>query len=81
MTLVDDIFVRINEDMPNSMAEMVCPNIDGTYTILLNGKLSQEMQTKAFWHAIGHINRNDFEHVEKYGIQVVESNAHNKKGD
>lgn len=80
MILVDDIIVRINEDMPNGMAEMVCPNTDGTYTVLLNGKLSQEMQTQAFWHAISHIDMNDFERVETYGIQAIETQAH-KKGD
>jgi len=80
MTLVDDIFVRINENMPNSMAEMVCPNIDGTYTILLNGNLSYEKQYNAFWHAISHIKNNDFERVETYGVQAIETQAH-KKGD
>lgn len=80
MILVNDIVVRIHEDMPTCMAEMVTPNSDGTYTILLNGKLSYEKQTEAFWHAIRHINHNDFERVEALGIQVIENQAH-KKGE
>ena len=78
MTLVDDIIVNVNNDMPLCMAEMVTPNSDGTYTILLNGKLSHEMQTKAFCHAIGHIDRNDFERVEIYGVQSIEAEAHGR---
>ena len=79
MILVDDIHVYINEDMPSGMHEMVSPNPDGTYTILLNGNLSREKQTEAFWHAIWHIEHNDFERVETYGIQIIESQAHARK--
>ena len=79
MILVDDIHVYINEDMPSGMYEMVSPNQDGTYTILLNGNMSREKQVEAFWHAIGHIERNDFERVETYGVQLIEAEAHNKE--
>lgn len=78
MILVDDIYVYVNENMPAGAAEVVAPNEDGTYTILLNGNLSHEMQKKAFWHAIGHINRNDFERVETEGIQRIEAEAHRR---
>lgn len=78
MILVDDVVVNVNNDMPLCMAEMITPNSDGTYTIFINGKLSHEMQTKAFWHAIGHIEHNDFERIESYGIQVIESEAHER---
>lgn len=79
MILVDDIFVYVNEDMPSGAAELVAPNPDGTYTILLNGNLSKKKQVDAFWHAINHIRNDDFERVELCGIQMVESEAHNKK--
>ena len=78
MILVDDIHVYVNENMPSGAAEMVSPNPDGTYTILLNGNLSREMQTEAFWHAVGHIEGNDFERVEKYGVQAIETEAHRR---
>jgi hypothetical protein len=78
MILLDDIFVYENENMPCGAAEMVCPNADGSYTILLNSKLTAERQSEAFWHAIGHIENHDFERIEEYGVQLVESQAHQK---
>ena len=80
MTLLDDVFVYLNEDMPEGAREMVCPNSDGTYTVLINGSLRKEDQVRAFWHAIRHIDRNDFERVEKYGVQAIEADAHRKGG-
>ena len=79
MILLDDIHVYLNQDMPPDASEMVCPNPDGTYTILINGSLTQELQTEAFWHAVRHIQRSDFERVERYGIQAIEAEAHNKR--
>lgn len=80
MILLDDIFIYPNENMPSGAAEMVCKNEDNTYTILVNSNLTAERQTEAVWHAIGHIQNNDFERVEEYGIQKIESQAHKKKG-
>ena len=77
MILLDDIFVYVNEDMPDGAKEMVCPNSDGTYTVLINGSLDANSQTEAFWHAIRHIRSNDFERVERYGVQAIEAEAHN----
>lgn len=78
MILLDDVFVYINEDMPDSITEAVSPNSDGTYTILLNGNLSTEVLRKAFFHAIEHIEHNDFERVETYGIQNIENHAYER---
>ena len=76
MILLDDIFVHFNDDMPAGAREAVCSNPDGTYTVLINGDLTKEEQTAAFWHAVRHIQHNDFERVERYGIQTVETEAH-----
>lgn len=76
MILLDDIFVYLNRDMPDGAKEIVCTNTDGTYTVLINGDLTQEEQNAAFWHALHHIQRHDFERVETYGIQALESEAH-----
>ena len=73
MILLDDIFVYINENMPPDVSGLVSPNPDGTYTILINGQLPREQQVDAFWHEVGHIKRNDFERVETYGVQLIES--------
>lgn len=79
MILLDDIHVFINGDMPTKAKEVVSPNPDGTYTILINGKLSQKDQVDAFWHAVRHIDSNDFERVETLGIQKIEMQAHRKE--
>ena len=79
MILLDDINVHVFENMPTGISEMVSPNPDGTYTILLNGNLSYEKQYNAFWHAISHIKNNDFERVETYGVQTIETQAHRKE--
>lgn len=80
MILLDDIFVYLNDDMPDGAREMVCPNPDGTYTVLINGSLDADSQTDAFWHAIRHIRSNDFERVERFGVQAIEAEAHGKGG-
>lgn len=79
MILLDDIFIYPNENMPSGATEMVCKNEDNTYTILVNSNLTAERQTEAIWHAISHIQNNDFERVEEYGIQKIESQAHNER--
>lgn len=79
MILLDDIHVYINGEMPTGAKEMVSPNLDGTYTILINGKLSRKDQVNAFWHAVRHIDNNDFERVETLGIQKIEVQAHGKE--
>jgi len=80
MILLDDVFVYLNEDMPEGAREMVCPNPDGTYTVLINGSLRKEDQVQAFWHAVRHIDHNDFERVEECGIQAIEAEAHEEGG-
>lgn len=80
MILLDDIYVHLNDDMPSGAREAVCSNPDGTYTVLINGDLTKEEQTAAFWHAVRHIQNDDFERVEQYGIQAIEAEAHKEGG-
>ena len=53
--------------------EMVVPNEDGSYTILINAKLSQDGQIMAYQHAMNHISGGDF---EKSDVQIIEATAH-----
>lgn len=53
--------------------EMVVPNEDGSYTILINSRLTYDSQLKAYEHAMRHINNNDF---EKTDVQPIEYSAH-----
>lgn len=61
-------------DFPNSQKEMVVENEDGSYTILLNAKLSNEQQLKSYEHAMKHIKNDDF---SKTDVQSIENSAHN----
>ena len=60
-------------DFPNYGREMVVLNEDGSYTILINTKLSHESQVQAYAHAMRHINNHDF---EKSDVQQIEAVAH-----
>ena len=60
-------------NFPNTQKEMVMPNEDGSYTILINAKLSYSGQLKAYEHAMKHIQNGDF---EKDCVQTIEYHAH-----
>ena len=53
--------------------ELVTPNEDGSYTVLINARMSYEMQRKALLHALKHILNDDF---EKENVQQIEAAAH-----
>lgn len=53
---------------------MVIQNEDGSYTILINSKLSDKGRMKAYQHALKHIQKDDF---GKYNVQEIEYDAHN----
>lgn len=71
MTTPDVNTFLVNFPTPGN--EMVVENEDGSYTILINAKLSQDGQLKAYQHALNHINNGDF---EKSDIQSIELHAH-----
>ena len=60
-------------DFPNKGKEMVIPNEDGSYTILINAKLSDAERMAAYEHAMKHIVGNDFEKDE---VQKIEAKIH-----
>lgn len=53
--------------------EMVVPNEDNSYTVIINSRLSREKQLAAYVHAMKHITENDF---EKFDVQEIESDTH-----
>ena len=61
-------------DFPNSQKEMVVPNEDGSFTILINAKHTTEQQAAAYDHAMEHIRNSDF---QKKDVQQIEQTAHN----
>lgn len=64
-------------NFPCKGKEMVIPNEDGSYTILLNAKLSHDGMLKAYTHAMNHIVNGDF---EKTNVQEIENEAHRQHG-
>ena len=52
---------------------MVMPNEDGSYTVLINAKLSHIGRIHAYEHAMQHIMNDDF---QKMDVQEIESEAH-----
>lgn len=76
MTEPDVNVVLVN--FPNSGKEMVVKNEDDTYTILINSRLSNDGQLKAYQHAMKHIENDDF---EKSDAQQIEAVAHGLTAD
>ena len=52
---------------------MVIKNEDGSYTILINAKLSDQGRISTYEHALKHITNEDF---EKANVQEIEVSAH-----
>ena len=74
MSVSEDINVQII-DMDVMIPEQITKNSDGSYTIFLNARHTQENRIAAYQHAIEHIERGDFD--TDYGdVQEVESEAH-----
>lgn len=69
----EDIFVHLI-NMPGSTNEAITPNEDGSYSIFINAKLSNDEQLKAYEHALKHIQEEDF---SKDDVQIIEAKAHN----
>lgn len=61
-------------NMDTKIPEQLIKNDDDSYTIFLNARLSQESRMKSYYHALQHINGNDF---EKDNVQEIEELTHN----
>lgn len=53
--------------------EAVISNEDGSFTIFLDKNTTKEFQRSRLWHAVKHLEGNDF---EKNNVQAVELEAH-----
>ncbi len=60
-------------NFPGPGEEMVIPNEDASYTIIINARLSHERQLEAYCHALRHIGCHDF---EKDSVQEIEFENH-----
>lgn len=69
----EDINVFLIDFKSAKVKELVTENEDGTCTILLNARFSDETRRKAYLHAMQHILEHDF---EKDDVQEIERSAH-----
>lgn len=71
--MTPDVSIKLHDfkDVPGK--EFVTPNEDGSYTIVINSRLSHDAQLLAYQHAMEHIDKN---HFEKFDVQQIESEAH-----
>lgn len=66
--LTEDIGVYFL-NMDTAIEEEVHPNEDGSFTIIINARISQSRQMIAYRHALEHIMRGDFEKVDADEIE------------
>lgn len=61
-------------NMDTKIPEHLVKNSDDSYTIFINARLSRESQLKSYYHALRHIEKDDF---YKEDVQQIEIDAHN----
>lgn len=66
----------ILSDLPATIKAYTVHCPDGTYTIVLNSRLSHEQQLEAYQHELKHIADNDF-CIENGDADMIEQYAHN----
>lgn len=69
---MNDINIQIM-DMDTMIPEHLVKNSDDSYTVFLNARLSRDSQLKYYYHALRHIEGNDF---YKDDTQQIEKEAH-----
>ena len=63
-------------DLPTTIYSFVRENPDGSYTIVLNARLSAEDRARHYDHEMGHINNHDFE--KEISADEIEVIAHRR---
>lgn len=71
--MTQDVNVVLFDFHHKNGKEMVVENEDGSFTILINSRLSYSSQLSAYHHAMRHIEADDF---QKENVQAIESAAH-----
>lgn len=76
MTMTPDVNVSVIDFKGIPGKELVTENEDGSYTILINARLSYEEQLKSYEHGMKHISSDDF---RKNDVQKIEAVAHSNE--
>lgn len=77
----DDVYVYLRDDLPPQIHEMISPNCDGTYTILIDARLNDDMRLAAYNHALDHIDNGDFDVDNVATVDAIELRAHGLPGE
>lgn len=75
----NEVFIQVI-DMDTMVHEQVISNADGSYTILLNSRLSHFDNVSGYYHAMYHINHNDFERSDVNNIELEAHSLNSYKG-
>ena len=73
MDIREGIQVFIMDGM--TVNEAVTENEDGSYTIFISSELCEQKRLNAYYHALCHINGNDF---QKESVQSIEKESHRR---
>lgn len=73
MNEIDNIYVYF-VNMDTYIPEQIAKNRDGTYTILLNARLTYESNMQSYKHAVAHIVNGDF---DEENADIIECKRHN----
>lgn len=68
-------------DMPTTIRSYVRANPDGSYSIIINAKLSRPDQQKCCLHELQHIANGDFDVDRTESVQEIETRAHSSAPD
>ncbi len=72
--MIDDDIQTLCLDLPTTIHSYVVSNKDGSYTIVLNARLTHERLMEAYAHEIAHLCHGDY---EKGGsADLIEIHAH-----
>lgn len=71
-----DNFNIVLANMPTTIKAYTVSNIDGSYTIVVNARLSSNQQRLSCYHEMQHINNNDYD--KKMDVGLLEIYAHQR---
>ena len=71
--MTPDVNVSLVDFHSTKGNEMIIPNEDGSYTVLINSRSAANKQLEAYQHALEHIRNNDFQQAS---VQQIEAIAH-----
>lgn len=64
----------VMRDLPPKIRSFARENEDGSYTVVLNSRLSAETVTEAYQHEVDHINGDDFDGGDTDKIEKARHN-------